>query len=102
MSDRFSEERELLEALRQREKAWQRVRWILPFIGLYFMFYPKSLGDPNTLRVGLAMIFLVYVFSKWNGDPASRLLIKLYEEKLENEFIEDEVAKFKQNPSKPS
>ena len=100
MSDIFSEERELLKELRQKERNWKIARWILPFIALYFMFDTKSLNDANLLRIFLAMGLIIYVFSKWQGDTKAKLLIKLYEEKLDNEFLEEEIAKYKSNISK--
>lgn len=92
----LSEEEELLQELKKQERKWSVIRWFLPAAGIWILVDHTTIQDSSLLRTSLAMLFLALTVSRWHGDPKSKLIIKLYEEKLEREFLEKEIEKSRQ------
>ena len=89
----LSEEQELLNELKKQERKWAIIRWFLPVMSIWVLLDHKTIQDSSLLRTSLAMIFLMLTVGRWHGDAKAKLLIKLYEEKLEREFLEEEIEK---------
>jgi hypothetical protein len=86
----LSEEQELLNELKKQERYWRITRWILLVVIIAEFFRSIKASQDSSLLIPL---LLGLVISRWHGDPKSKLIIKLYEEKLEREFIEEEIEK---------
>ena len=87
----LSEEQELLNELKKQERKWSVIRWFLPVISIWILVDHTTIQDSALLRTSLAMLFFALTVGKWHGDPKSKLIIKLFEEKLEREFLEEEI-----------
>jgi hypothetical protein len=84
----MSEERELLNELKREEQWWKYRRWVYLALSLSLLFAPSlwiSFGLPFQISALLSALLISRAVSQWNGDPKNKLLIKLYEEKLEAE-----------------
>jgi hypothetical protein len=88
----LSEEQGLLNELKKQVRWWSVMRWVFPVAGILMLFRPLPLVLDNSF-VGAMLIALT--INRWHGDPKLKLLIKLCEEKLEREFIEEEVEGFR-------
>jgi hypothetical protein len=86
----LSEEQELLNELKKQERQWRILRWFLPVLAIWMLFDPVRFFQGSPL---IGTLLIVLAVGRWHGDPKSKLLIKLCEEKIEREFIEEEIEK---------
>ena len=83
MTNMSYEEKEMLNGLRREERFWKVFRWVLPVAALWILFDKSFLNDPILIKAAIMGALMGRFFSHWKGDPKSKLLIKLYEERME-------------------
>jgi hypothetical protein len=91
----MSEASELLKELKQQERRWKFQRWAWLALSLWIVFDHTRFTNLYSMAALLGGFIIAKVMNQWQGDPKARLLIKLYEEKLESEFIEEEIIRAK-------
>jgi hypothetical protein len=91
----MSEERELLKELKQQERRWKFQRWVYLALSLWILFDHTRFTNLYPMAALLGSFIIARVINQWHGDPKAKLLIKIYEEKLESEFIEEEIIRAK-------
>lgn len=86
----LSEEQESLNELKKQERQWLIMRWVMLVGGIVLILGSIKFSQDSTV---LGPVVLIFTIIRWRGDPKSKLIIKLYEEKLEREFLEEEIEK---------
>lgn len=87
----MSEERELLKELKQQESRWKFQRWVYLALSFWVLFDYTRFTNLYPMAALLGSFILARVMNLWDGDPKAKLLIKIYEEKFESEFVEEEI-----------